>query len=186
MMLDMRSSYRDTTCPQPGQVALYRFYDAREELLYVGISNDPWRRRKEHSVTQHWYPRVRHQSITWYDSEHQARSAETSAIRQERPHFNKAGAIRPARARFHLRVDIALGTVAFLGILPMALVCIMVFTRATPLMKEIVVPVAVVTAYASMILWPIVLIVAGAPLITRFGAWLERNTVSRPDVEVTR
>jgi hypothetical protein len=25
-----------------GRVALYRFYDAREDLLYAGISGDPW------------------------------------------------------------------------------------------------------------------------------------------------
>lgn len=93
-MTGMPHGYRDTTCPQPGQISLYRFYDADEGLLYVGFSNEPWRRRKEHSVTQPWYPRVRHQSITWYDSEDAARRAETIAIRTERPQFNIAGAIK--------------------------------------------------------------------------------------------
>ena len=54
-------------CAGEERHALYRFYDAREELLYVGITDEPWRRWREHVRTKPWYPRVKHQAITWYE-----------------------------------------------------------------------------------------------------------------------
>jgi len=41
-------------CAGEGRHALYRFYDDRENLLYVGITDDPWRRWREHVLTQPW------------------------------------------------------------------------------------------------------------------------------------
>src|ERR1700733_9621020 len=86
-----------------GRTALYRFYDNRETLLYVGISNDPRRRQSEHKKKP-WYPHVRHQATTWYDTEREARRAETRAIRRECQEFNVAGAVRPASARFTIHI----------------------------------------------------------------------------------
>jgi predicted GIY-YIG superfamily endonuclease len=40
------------------RTALYRFYDEHENLLYVGISNDPWRRWREHVYDKQWYPQA--------------------------------------------------------------------------------------------------------------------------------
>jgi hypothetical protein len=82
-------------CATETRYALYRFYDDHEDLLYVGISNDPWRRWREHVLNAPWYPQVQHQAVTWYDSERAARAAETRAIRGESPRFNVAGAVRP-------------------------------------------------------------------------------------------
>jgi len=77
------------------RTALYRFYDADEQLLYVGITSDPWRRWRQHVLEKAWYPQVKHQAVTWYDSRIRAELAEQSAIRCERPRFNIAGAVRP-------------------------------------------------------------------------------------------
>src|SRR5260370_1126197 len=77
------------------RTALYRFYDATENLLYVGITNDPWRRWRQHVQEKSWYPQVKHQAVTWYDSRIAAEVAEHVAIRCERPRFNVAGAVRP-------------------------------------------------------------------------------------------
>lgn len=34
---------------------LYRFYDAGESLLYIGITNNPGRRLEQHSATKSWW-----------------------------------------------------------------------------------------------------------------------------------
>ena len=77
------------------RTALYRFYDADERLLYVGITNDPWRRWRQHVLEKSWYPQVKHQAVTWYDNRTAAEVAEYVAIRCEYPRFNIAGAVRP-------------------------------------------------------------------------------------------
>lgn len=77
------------------RTALYRFYDADVKLLYVGITNDPWRRWREHVREQPWYPQVKHQAVTWYESKFTAERAERAAIRCEHPQFNLAGADEP-------------------------------------------------------------------------------------------
>jgi predicted GIY-YIG superfamily endonuclease len=161
----------------PGKsVAVYRFYDRHEELLYVGISNNPRRRWKQHMKEKAWYPQVRHQTVTWYDSERAARRAESAAIRQERPHFNIVGAIRPPRARYrvHLRTMVT-ATALWLYAAP-ALMCL---TAGFPPLKVVVVPLAA-AVYAT---WPpvavVTLAVASGPHLRRSGAWLERNTVRK-------
>lgn len=79
------------------RTALYRFYDVNERLLYVGITDDPWRRWREHVREKSWYPQVKHQAVTWYDDRMAADIAETVAIRRENPLFNIAGAVRSAK-----------------------------------------------------------------------------------------
>ena len=82
-------------CTGEQRTALYRFYDASEKLLYVGITNDPWRRWRQHVQEKSWYPQIKHQAVTWYDSRIAAEVAEHVAIRCEHPRFNIAGAVRP-------------------------------------------------------------------------------------------
>lgn len=164
-----RGPSRSATSPQPGQVALYRFYDATESLLYVGISNDPRRRWKEHARDKAWYPQVRHQALTWYENEPLARRAEDAAIRQERPHFNIAGAVRPARARIALRPDRwILAAVAWLNVL-------LVLAVAAAL-APVLAPVAVAAAFVTPVVTVIAFVLTTAPLIRRFGSWVERNS----------
>lgn len=165
----------DTTCPKPGQFALYRFYDASEELLYVGFSNEPWRRRKQHSITQPWYPQVRHQAITWYDSERAARCAEDVAIQQERPHFNVAGAIRPTRLRLRLRASLFLQVSAAWAGVPALIFALLV---VHPVFVPVLAHIAITMELTCPLPLAVTFILAGAPSIRRFGAWLERNTVA--------
>jgi predicted GIY-YIG superfamily endonuclease len=155
-------------CAGEDRYALYRFYDARENLLYAGITDDPWRRWREHVLTKPWYPQVKHQAVTWYDTEAEAGRAEKRAIRKERPQFNVAGAVRPTEVRFSV------------GFLPVILICgawmFLVPTLAVGAYYErALVPVTVAVAAASPIPMLALLLVAGAPWVYRFGCWLDRN-----------
>jgi hypothetical protein len=166
----------DTDASPGGRVALYRFYDAREGLLYAGISNEPWRRRKEHALTQPWYPQVRHQAITWYDTERQARAAETRAIREERPQFNVTGAVRPARARFTIRPVWWANAAGVLLVAPM-LMALAVLSVPVPLLRAVLVPGTVVVALVGFAVAFTALAIVSAPQVRRLAAWVERNSI---------
>jgi predicted GIY-YIG superfamily endonuclease len=180
---------RNTASPLPGQVALYRFYDPHEALLYVGISNDPRRRWKEHAQEKSWYPRVRHQALTWYDSEPEARRAETRAIRRERPQFNVAGAIRPERARFTFRPHRwACFAWAWVDSL-LLLTCLLLVIPPTPFLRKVLIPFFLAVTFMAPVVSGTALLVIGAPWLRRFAAWIERNSISypgTPDANSTR
>lgn len=175
MMTGMANHARLTgTLPQvcngETRTALYRFYDAHENLLYVGISNDPWRRWREHVYDKAWYPQVKHQAVTWYDTEPEAARAELGAIRAEGPRFNVAGALRPPDARFQVRVTVIANLAGLLGIVGLILTCTAIAEPAVPLFAA-----ATAVMLASLLTgWAAVMILC-APWIARFAHWLERN-----------
>lgn len=69
--------------------ALYRFYDAEDRLLYVGISNNPEARWKGHRYSiKRWPSLVARQTVGWFDTRTEAEAAEATAIRNEEPRFN--------------------------------------------------------------------------------------------------
>lgn len=70
------------------RTALYRFYDADERLLYVGIANNPEQRWKAHARTADWWPQAARKSVEWFDSRPAAAAAETRAISAEAPTHN--------------------------------------------------------------------------------------------------
>lgn len=76
---------------------VYRFFDDEGVLLYVGLTNDPDRRFREHAVGKGWFLRVDHHEVEWFDSRSAAETAEREAIWQERPEFNKANPIVDGR-----------------------------------------------------------------------------------------
>jgi GIY-YIG catalytic domain len=169
-------------CEGEIRAALYRFYDSRENLLYVGISVDPWRRWREHVLTQPWYPQAKHWTVTWYDTEKQAEAAEDLAIQRERPRHNVAGAIRPPEARLTLSFSAAINAlaiwVAVVAVLDMALTTLaIVLHPARPLpFYLLALGWAALAANATLPLAVVaMLLVAFAPLVYRFGCWLERN-----------
>lgn len=151
-----------------GRVALYRFYDRHEALLYVGISNDPRRRLKEHAAAKSWYPRIQHQAITWYDSEAQARAAEDRAILGERPEYNIAGAIRPqpARPRMNPRA-----TPTVLGVILGATTAICVTAGLAPWPWYV----ALTAMAAQFVTMTLILLAIIAPWIAQLGNWVDRN-----------
>ena len=81
------------------RTALYRFYDERNVLLYVGITDRLGHRWSEHVHGKPWWPEVRRQATEWYGSRQEAEQAEQAAIKVERPVYNIVHAIpKPSRA----------------------------------------------------------------------------------------
>jgi predicted GIY-YIG superfamily endonuclease len=72
------------------QTAVYRFYDAADALLYVGVAVDPDRRREQHK-NKAWFPQAQRMDVAWYGSRDEAMAAEALAIREENPLHNRAG-----------------------------------------------------------------------------------------------
>ncbi|WP_179894561.1 GntR family transcriptional regulator [Streptomyces sp. f150] len=73
----------------PERTALYRLYDADEQLLYIGISNDPDFRWKAHLYSRESWPKqVTRHAIEWWNTRNEAVAAEAAAIRTERPRHN--------------------------------------------------------------------------------------------------
>lgn len=74
--------------------SLYRFYDAAGTLLYVGISNNPARRWKQHADTKPWWSDVDRKTVEWLASRAEAEAAEAEAIKAEKPLHNWRHATR--------------------------------------------------------------------------------------------
>jgi predicted GIY-YIG superfamily endonuclease len=78
------------TPPPAVRTALYRLYDASDELLYIGITANPKSRWQHHKSQQPWWPRVATKKIEWHPTRAEAEHAEAMAIRTELPEFNIA------------------------------------------------------------------------------------------------
>lgn len=72
----------------PSRTALYRLYDARGRLLYVGITNDPKMRWLAHAGDKAWWPEVVRRDVEWVSDRPTAAQMEGEAIRTERPLHN--------------------------------------------------------------------------------------------------
>jgi excinuclease UvrABC nuclease subunit len=74
------------------RTALYRFFDAKGNLLYVGIAKDPKRRWRQHAIdsSDTWWPDVHRKEVEWHESRAEAEEAEKRAIRTEGPSYNTA------------------------------------------------------------------------------------------------
>lgn len=72
------------------RTALYRWYDSTGVLLYVGISVSPWARASGHVTTQDWAEQMAASTIEWHPDRISAEAAERTAIKAERPVYNKA------------------------------------------------------------------------------------------------
>lgn len=73
-----------------GTTALYRFFDADGDLLYVGIAMNPRSRFNGHASDKEWWPQVARKTVQWYPSRVLADAAETEAIALEKPRYNRA------------------------------------------------------------------------------------------------
>lgn len=73
--------------------ALYRHFDADDQLLYVGISIRPGARLSEHLAGSHWADQIANVSLEWFDDIVSAFNAERAAILGEGPLHNRVGAI---------------------------------------------------------------------------------------------
>lgn len=71
------------------QHALYRFYSASGELLYVGITVDPGRRFPQHQSNKPWWHEVSGITLSDpYPDRESAAAAERLAIEVEAPRYN--------------------------------------------------------------------------------------------------
>ncbi|MGQ4661296.1 hypothetical protein [Lysobacter sp. F6437] len=75
------------------ETALYRHYDGRGALLYVGISLCAIYRLSQHR-RKPWSRQIARVSIEWHPTRSAALAAEKKAIKRERPIHNVIGARR--------------------------------------------------------------------------------------------
>ncbi|WP_329368794.1 GIY-YIG nuclease family protein [Streptomyces sp. NBC_00669] len=73
------------------RTALYRLHDEDAQLLYVGVTNDPKARFRQHARDKPWWPRVSTREIEWFDTREEALRVESQAIIRELPRHNDAG-----------------------------------------------------------------------------------------------
>jgi hypothetical protein len=71
-----------------GQTELYRHYDARDRLLYVGISLSAVGRLAQHRSDSGWYSDITRVTVERFATRQQALDAEALAIKSERPLHN--------------------------------------------------------------------------------------------------
>jgi len=70
------------------QTALYRHFDNANELLYIGISLSTMQRLGQHKRHSHWFNSITNITITQFPTREEAISAESIAIREEKPIHN--------------------------------------------------------------------------------------------------
>lgn len=75
---------------KPRQHVVYRFYDASDRLLYVGISLSGIQRLGNHQAMKPWWPDVARTAFEHHPDRESAREAERLAIQQEQPLYNVA------------------------------------------------------------------------------------------------
>lgn len=76
---------------RPVRTAVYRFFDAAGDLLYIGIAENPDGRWKKHASRKPWWPEVARKTVEWFDNREEAGAAEHRAIRTEHARHNIAG-----------------------------------------------------------------------------------------------
>ena len=86
----------DDESPPRKSTTLYRFYDADDDLLYVGITRHGANRWRQHEDVQSWWPEVARTTVEHFTDLAEARTAELRAIQGENPRYNVAGR-RPKR-----------------------------------------------------------------------------------------
>lgn len=80
-----------------GSTDLYRFFDANDRLLYVGISFSAVARASQHRSEKDWWPDVARMEVEHLQTRSAALAAESAAIRTEKPLHNVALNGKPAQ-----------------------------------------------------------------------------------------
>ncbi|QNN98927.1 G-I-Y-Y-I-G endonuclease [Mycobacterium phage Mova] len=72
---------------------LYRFYNAEDELLYIGITNNPRSRFNQHHADKAWFKSVARATMQHFATRAELETAEVAAIQSELPRYNAAHAV---------------------------------------------------------------------------------------------
>lgn len=75
----------DSTTP----TSVYKYYDKRDMLIYVGITSRAMKRNTEHNLTKQWWPHVVRQDVEHYPTRARALAQEKRLIQKHLPPFNK-------------------------------------------------------------------------------------------------
>lgn len=70
---------------------VYRAYDADGELLYVGYTDNPEKRVRDHARDSYWHAATTRWTFEEHPTREAAKAAEYDAIRAESPHCNVQG-----------------------------------------------------------------------------------------------
>lgn len=81
---------------------VYRYFDTSDRLLYVGITGNQYSRIEDHAKNRSWWADVEYGKFIHYPTRQEALAAETRAIAEEIPKYNKAGPTINADAYGHL------------------------------------------------------------------------------------
>ncbi|MEH3135371.1 MAG: GIY-YIG nuclease family protein [Mycolicibacterium neoaurum] len=82
------NAHGDQSRPKAGEShILYRFF-AGDELLYIGITNNPWTRTKAHQSDKSWFRAVTRSTMEHFDTRAELIEAEIAAIQAEKPKHN--------------------------------------------------------------------------------------------------
>lgn len=73
------------------RTCVYRFFNAANELLYVGISTVPAARRLQHKKCSSWFADAVSMTEQWFPTRIEALAAERAAIKNECPRYNVWG-----------------------------------------------------------------------------------------------
>lgn len=76
------------------RTAIYRWFDANDRLLYVGITANPGQRVQHHEYNQPWFAAATRCVVEWYETRAEAEAAELVAIRREEPLRNTRGFVK--------------------------------------------------------------------------------------------
>lgn len=83
--------------------ALYRLFNARGRLIYIGITGNLRGRLAQHAALKPWWPGAR-KTVEWHLSRESAADAEIAAIGAEHPACNVQGAV-PLDLVRHIAAD---------------------------------------------------------------------------------
>lgn len=73
------------------RTAVYRFFDANDELLYLGVTHDIQQRWGTHERIQPWWLDVARREFVWYDTRAEAEQIEVAATAVEKPRYDRSG-----------------------------------------------------------------------------------------------